>query len=84
MVIGNMPRLSSSASRLQRKNNTAARITEAEMRKEDRIRQQHDREQQSNPKSSTQPKEQEKVRGSAEGDRPSRPPRQSGRLPLPD
>jgi hypothetical protein len=57
---------------------------EAEMRKEDRIRQQHDREQQSNPPSSTQPKEREKMRGSAERDQPSRPPRQSGKLPLPD
>jgi hypothetical protein len=54
------------------------------MRKEDRIRQQHDREQQSNPQSSTPPKKQEKVRASAEGDQPSRPPRQSGKLPLPD
>ena len=54
------------------------------MRKEDRIRQQHDREQQTNQQSSTPPKEQEKVRGSAEGDQPSRPPRQSGKLPLPD
>ena len=54
------------------------------MRKEDRIRQQHDREQQSNPHSSTPPKEQEQVRGSAEREQPSRPPRQSGKLPLPD
>jgi hypothetical protein len=54
------------------------------MRKEDRIRQQRDREQQSNPPSSTQPKEQEKMRGRAEGDQPSRPPRQQGKLPLPD
>jgi len=54
------------------------------MRKEDRIRQQHDREQQSNQQSSTPRKEQEKVRGSAEDDQPSRPPRQSGKLPLPD
>jgi hypothetical protein len=58
--------------------------TEAEMRKEDRIRQQHDREQQSNPTSSTQAKEQEKMRGRAESEQPSRPPRQSGKLPLPD
>jgi hypothetical protein len=58
---------------------------EAEMRKEDRIRQQRDRgEQQLKPPSTTQPKEQEKMRGSAEGDQPSRPPRQSGKLPLPD
>jgi hypothetical protein len=54
------------------------------MRKEDRIRQQHDREQQSNPQSSPQPKEQEKMKGSAERNQPSRPPRQSGKLPLPD
>jgi hypothetical protein len=54
------------------------------MRKEDRIRQQHDREQQSKPTSSTQPKEPEKMRGRAETDQPFRPPRQSGKLPLPD
>jgi hypothetical protein len=58
--------------------------TEAEMRKEDRIRQQHDREQQSNPTSSTQAKEQEKMRGRAATDQPSRPPRRLGKLPLPD
>jgi hypothetical protein len=57
---------------------------EDEMRKEDRIRQQRDREQQSNAPSSPQPKEKEKMRGSAKGDQPSRPPRQSGKLPLPD
>jgi hypothetical protein len=57
---------------------------EAEMRKEDRIRQQREHsEQQPNPRSSTPPK-QEKMRGSAEGDQPSKPPRQSGKLPLPD
>ena len=67
------------------KENTAARMyTEAEMRKEDRIRQQRDREQQSRPQSSTQPKDQEKMRGRAESEQPSKPPRQSGKLPLPD
>jgi hypothetical protein len=58
---------------------------EAEMRKEDRIRQQREQsEQQRNPQSSPRPKEQEKMRGSAEADQPARPPRPSGKLPLPD
>jgi hypothetical protein len=55
------------------------------MRKEDRIRQQREHsEQQPNPQSSAPPKQQEKMRGSAEADQPARPPRQSGKLPLPD
>jgi hypothetical protein len=54
------------------------------MRKEDRIRQQRDRsKQQLNTEGSTQPKQQERVKGSA-ADQPPRPPRQSGKLPLPD
>jgi hypothetical protein len=54
------------------------------MRKEDRIRQQHDRsEQQPNTQPSAQPKEQERLKGSA-ADQPAKPPRQSGKLPLPD
>jgi hypothetical protein len=58
---------------------------EAEMRKEDRIRQQREHsEQPSNPQPATPPKQQEKMRGSAEADRPAKPPRQSGKLPLPD
>jgi len=57
---------------------------EAEMRKEDRIRQQRDRgEQLLNKEGSAQPKPQERVKGSA-ADQPTRPPRQSGKLPLPD
>jgi hypothetical protein len=57
---------------------------EAEMRKEDRIRQQRDHSEQQSPQSSTPPKHQEKMRGSAEADQPAKPPRQSGKLPLPD
>jgi hypothetical protein len=57
---------------------------EAEMRKEDRIRQQHEHSEQQSPQSSTPPKQQEKMRGSAEADQPAKPPRQSGKLPLPD
>jgi len=57
---------------------------EAEMRKEDRIRQQHEHSEQQSPQSSTPPKHQEKMRGSAEADQPAKPPRQSGKLPLPD
>lgn len=54
------------------------------MRKEDRIRQQHDRsEQQLNKQPSAQPKGQERIKGSA-ADQPVRPPRQPGKLPLPD
>jgi hypothetical protein len=57
---------------------------EAEMRKEDRIRQQRDRgERQLNKEGLPQPKQQERVKGSA-ADQPARPPRQSGKLPLPD
>jgi hypothetical protein len=57
---------------------------EAEMRKEDRIRQQREHGEQQPLKSSPSPKEQEKMRGSAQADQPARPPRQSGKLPLPD
>ena len=54
------------------------------MRKEDRIRQQRDGgEQRLNKEGSAQPKPKERVKGSA-ADQPARPPRQSGKLPLPD
>jgi hypothetical protein len=55
---------------------------EAEMRKEDRIRQQqsHPSEQQGEK---PQPRPDERVKGSA-SDESNRPPRQSGKLPLPD
>jgi hypothetical protein len=58
---------------------------EAEMRKEDRIRQQQRdrREQQMNKEGPTQPNQQERVTGSA-AEQPPRPPRKSGKLPLPD
>jgi hypothetical protein len=74
----------SAASRLQQQNDTAARFMEAEMRKEDRIRQQREQSEQQPPPPSTPPKNQEKMRGSAEADQPAKPPRQSGKLPLPD
>ena len=54
------------------------------MRKEDRIRQQREHSEQQPPPSSTPPKNQEKMRGSAEAEQKAKPPRQSGKLPLPD
>jgi len=54
------------------------------MRKEDRIRQQRAESDQQPSQSSTPPKQQEKMRGSAEAEQPAKPPRQSGKLPLPD
>ena len=53
------------------------------MRKEDRIRQQHDRTEQLNNQTA-QPKEEERIKGGSAADQPARPPRQSGKLPLPD
>jgi hypothetical protein len=55
------------------------------MRKQDRIRQQQNQnpsEQQPEPKPLTRPSEQ--VKGGASADQPTRPPRQPGKLPLPD
>lgn len=53
------------------------------MRKQDRIRQQQNQnpsEQQREPK----PEPSEQVKGGVSGDQPSKPPRQPGKLPLPD
>lgn len=56
---------------------------EAEMRKQDRIRQQQSRpEEQAKPQ--PQPRDEEQATGSASADQPAKPPRQSGKLPLPD
>jgi hypothetical protein len=52
------------------------------MRKQDRIRQQQDRpEDQMNP--NPQPREQDQLKGSG-SEQPAKPPRQPGKLPLPD
>jgi len=70
-------------------NRTAAErydgFVEAEMRKEDRIRQEQNRgDKQPRPGSSPQPREQERIKGSTTADQPSKPQRQPGKLPLPD
>lgn len=49
------------------------------MRKQDRIRQQQD---QNRPEPEPKPQSGEQVKGSAE--QPAKPPRQPGKLPLPD
>jgi hypothetical protein len=52
------------------------------MRKEDRVRQQQN---QNRSPEQPEPKPQsEQVKGSTSGDQPSRPPREPGKLPLPD
>jgi hypothetical protein len=68
---------------LQVHNNTPGNV-ESDMRKEDRIRQQHDRNEQQLNKQIAQPKEEERIKGGSAADQPARPPRQSGKLPLPD
>lgn len=54
------------------------------MRKQDRLA----REQQNRPHDESdqqqEPQEREQMKGSASADRPARPPRESGKLPLPD
>jgi|SwirhisoilCB1_FD_contig_41_3300924_length_285_multi_2_in_0_out_0_1 hypothetical protein len=54
------------------------------MRKQDRIHQQQDPHASDQQHSETQPRPSEQVKGSAAGDQPSKPPRQPGKLPLPD
>ena len=66
----------------------ARAFPEAEMRKQDRIRQdvtnRGEQEQPSNRSSSMQPREQERMKGSASTEAAAKPPRQPGKLPLPD
>jgi hypothetical protein len=56
------------------------------MRKQDRVAQQQQSRPQKESDKQTQPgqRQQEQVKGSGSKDRPQRPPRQGGRLPLPD
>lgn len=54
------------------------------MRKQDRIRQQQSQNPSEQQPEKPQPQQNEQVKGSASGDKPNRPPRQPGRLPLPD
>jgi hypothetical protein len=56
---------------------------EAEMRKQDRIRQQQDRPERQ-PEREAQPQQQEQMQGRASADQPQRPQREPGKLPLPD
>lgn len=53
------------------------------MRKEDRVRQQRTQ-QQPDRKEQTQQRQPEQVKGGASANRPAKPPRESGKLPLPE
>lgn len=57
---------------------------EAEMRKEDRIRQEKGQNASEQERDKPQPQPREQVKGASSGDQPNTPPRQPGRLPLPD
>jgi hypothetical protein len=58
---------------------------EAEMRKQDRIRQQQsDESSRPQPGSPPEPRRGEDVKGSASTDQQNKPPRQTGKLPLPE
>ena len=54
------------------------------MRKEDRIRQQQSQNEPEQARDKPQPQPKEQVKGGGSADQPNRPPRQPGRLPLPD
>jgi hypothetical protein len=55
------------------------------MRKEDRVRHEHDRdEHELNKQPAAQTIQRERIKGNADTDRPAKPPRPSGKLPLPD
>jgi hypothetical protein len=58
---------------------------EAEMRKEDRIRQQQQSQNPNERQTETaESRPTEQVKGNAPGEQPSRPPREPGKLPLPE
>lgn len=58
---------------------------EADMRKEDRIRQQQSQtDRESEEKRRPESREQEQMRGGGSTDGPRKPPREPGKLPLPD
>jgi hypothetical protein len=57
---------------------------EADMRKQDRIRQQETQDSSKQQPERPQPRDSEKAKGSASGEQPNKPPRQPGALPLPD
>ena len=54
------------------------------MRKQDRVAAARQQQGDQEALKKDEPREQEKVKGSASADQPARPPRQGGRLPLPD
>ena len=54
------------------------------MRKQDRIAAAQQQGHQDDRKSQPEPREQEKLKGSASHDQPTKPTRPSGRMPLPD
>jgi hypothetical protein len=54
------------------------------MRKEDRIRQQQSQNAPEQLPGKPQPRPGEQVKGSASNEQPNRPPRQPGKMPLPD
>ena len=54
------------------------------MRKQDRIRQQQDQNPSEQQPDRPQPPPSEEIKGSGSADQPKRPPRESGKLPLPD
>lgn len=54
------------------------------MRKEDRIRQEKGQNASEQERDKPQPQPREQVKGASSGDQPNTPPRQPGRLPLPD
>jgi hypothetical protein len=54
------------------------------MRKEDRIRQQQSQQPSEPQREKTKPRPSEKMRGSASGEQQNKPPREPGKMPLPD
>jgi len=54
------------------------------MRKQDRIHKQQDQHPAEQQHTETQPRPSEQVKGGATSDQPTKPPRQPGKLPLPD